>query len=109
MSLCIPCGNNEGTVAHANGPERVAIHNWKTNSVRLTVFPAEMPTTLAGSWSALVGQEPDQQQARPRAREIIELGMFERGELQFSTDPNRIDWRYGISSRQDEDIQPPTI
>ncbi len=66
---------------------------WLSESLRLTAF---LKTTsaldLCGSWKALVGNEPDTMEARPREHVIQESGPFCEATLTFKHTPFRIDW-----------------
>lgn len=69
--------------------------DWLAESVRLTAFMTVVPALedLSGSWKALVGDEPDAAEVRPKERAVRESGPFHEATLTFRhTLPGRIDW-----------------
>ncbi len=71
-----------------SGPE------WLAGNMRLTAFTQETvdPDSLSGSWKAIVGDEPETLESKPKARTLQESGIFRDGTLTFASNPHRIDW-----------------
>jgi hypothetical protein len=67
---------------------------WLAESLRLTAFTTSDPdmTGLSGSWKALVGDDPDAVEVRPKERVVQESGPFHEATLTFRHLPLRIDW-----------------
>jgi len=68
--------------------------DWLAESLRLTVFTTAEPALadLSGSWKALIGDEPDTVEAKPKDRVLKESGPFREAFLTFRHLPQRIDW-----------------
>jgi len=68
--------------------------NWLAENLRLTAFTPVEPAweDLAGSWKALVGDEPETVQVRPKEHVVQEFGPFRESILTFGYSPLRIDW-----------------
>ncbi|MHC4135088.1 MAG: hypothetical protein ACYS0K_08895 [Planctomycetota bacterium] len=87
-------------------PNLRQIEDWRTETVRLTAFPAAPvdPGSLP-SWEDLVGEPPEERKEEPRgAGAIIEAGSFQRGVLHSAKDPFRLEWRYGVRPDISDDI-----
>jgi len=66
---------------------------WLAESLRLTAFLKTQPSLdLSGSWKALVENEPDAVEAKPKERLILESGSFCEATLTFKYMPFRVDW-----------------
>ena len=68
--------------------------SWLAESLRLTAFmPAEPDQAdLSGSWKALVGDEPDDVELKPKEHVLQESGSFHEATLIFRHIPHRTDW-----------------
>ena len=68
--------------------------DWLAENLRLTAFTTGelIPADLSGSWKALVKDEPDTAEAKPKERLLRESGPFREAILIFRYVPQRIDW-----------------
>jgi hypothetical protein len=68
--------------------------SWLAESLRLTAFTtAESDLTdLSGSWKAVVEDEPDAVESKPKEHLFQESGPFREATLTFRHLPQRIDW-----------------
>jgi hypothetical protein len=80
---------------------------WLAESLRLTAFPALQPALdPCGSWKALIENEPETMEARPREHVIQESGPFREATLTFKYAPFRVDWMLHPSEKMAWDACP---
>ncbi|MHC4406629.1 MAG: hypothetical protein ACYTG0_43955 [Planctomycetota bacterium] len=72
---------------------------WLAEILRLTVFTTAKPdlTGLAGAWKAIVDDEPDTVELKPKEHMLRESGSFREATLTFTHVMRRIDWVLGPS------------
>jgi hypothetical protein len=105
------CEEVTGTLSRT---ERAAMSNsdrleWLAESARLTAFLTVNPTfeDLSGSWKALVGDEPDTVEVKPKERTVQESGPFHEVVLTFRhVFPGRVDWMIHPSEMVSESWAP---
>ena len=85
---------------------------WKTQQVRVTGFCAVASTTMPDPiWANLIGKDPENENRRPGAGIIRELGPFFAGGLSITQQLERIDFRLqsenpGDTIKKGEPIEP---
>jgi hypothetical protein len=85
---------------------RLPIEHWKTEHLRLTLFPDEDIEDLEQNWwYDLVGELPEAGSLRPKMRGRQEQGAFEKGKLVLTLRPRRIDWMYSIDLQREPDVE----
>lgn len=67
---------------------------WKTESLRLTIFPGKLPDRSAAFswWKEVVGGEPESVFELPRSSKLQQEGSLGNGRLSLQVTPLRIDW-----------------
>ena len=80
--------------------------DWLAESLRLTAFTtADLALgDLSRSWKALVDDEPDTVEAKPKERALRQSGPFREAVLTFQYTPLRIDWTVGPSKTISETL-----
>ena len=72
----------------------VAPPDWQTESLRLSVFPANPDdATRTPYWETLFPTPPDVVRRQSQISQVIEEGPWENVRLQVAGQPGRIDWR----------------
>lgn len=74
-------------------PERQPLSAWQTEHVRFTVFskPPAAPGGVAGVWSDVTGEEPEERTEQTKIRVLREQGGFRGGTLVTDSRPDRVD------------------
>jgi hypothetical protein len=83
---------------------------WRAGGLRLTVL--RTPTSEATPtdwWAKIVGVEPESRTSKPKAGELLEQGSFAEGSLVLATRPERIDWQYVATRKEDAIIGFPDV
>lgn len=70
------------------------IHNWQTESVRVTFLGVPEGSGKSLSWSSVTGVEPETVTNKPAQQIKTEEGVWENGHLVLSVNPGRIDFTY---------------
>ena len=72
----------------------VAPVDWQTESLRLSVFPANPDDAISTQyWQTLISTPPDAVRRQPQISQVIEEGPWENVRLQVSGQPGKIDWK----------------
>lgn len=70
------------------------IHNWQTESVRVTFLGSPEGSGKSLSWSSVTGVDPETVTNKPAQQIKTEEGVWENGHLVLSVNPARIDFTY---------------
>jgi len=83
--------------------------DWKTQFLRLSLFPLKSWNGEPGAWRDIVGKEPERVERQPRTATTIESGEFENGLLVVTTTPLRLDIIYSGLPHHMEAEGPPSV
>lgn len=79
---------------------------WEAFALRLTAFPAApLDIVETGWWSGLVGKDPESRHAKPKARELQEVGEFQSQRLILGVNALSISWRLTIPDIDNETVE----
>ncbi len=90
-----------------NTVEITDLSDWEVETLRLTAFVNEeiRPENITW-WNSLFGEEADSTESRPKQGIRSDEGIFEGGNLKFTSQPSRIDWLYSWKPEEDSEGLP---